>query len=84
MLKKWSSTQEKNVFLIIDCNKDRILFIWLLMTTVMDEFDQSDLVKERNDFNNNCYQISMHYKEIENAFIKNFSCLCYKTRGNHV
>ena len=36
----------------------------------MHEFDQSDSVKERNDSNNTCYQISMHYKEIENAFIK--------------
>ena len=46
------------------------------MTTVMHEFDQSDSVKERNDSNNTCYQISMHYKEIENAFIKNY-CLIF-------
>ena len=51
--------------------KDRIPFIWLLITIVVDGFYQSDLVKERNDSQNTCYQISIHYKEIKNASIKN-------------
>ena len=48
----------------------------------MDEFDQSDLMKERNDSYNNCYQISMHYKEIENAFIKKFLLSLLQNQGN--
>ena len=41
----------------------------------MDDFEQS--VDSRNTF----YQNAMiHFKENENAFIKNFSYLCYKAR----
>ena len=54
----------------------------------MDEFEQSALEKETNDYHNTCYQNAIHYKEKENAFIKKllmwfiFFCLSYKTRGN--
>ena len=38
----------------------------------MDEFEQKDLEKETNDFHNIFYQNEIHYKEKENAFIKNY------------
>ena len=37
----------------------------------MDEFEQSDLEKETNDFHNTCYQNAIRYKEKENAFLRN-------------
>ena len=40
----------------------------------MDEFEQSDLEKEINDSRNTMYQIGIHYKEKDNAFIKKFKC----------
>ena len=36
----------------------------------MDEFEQSDLEKETNDFHNSCYQNAISYQEKENASIK--------------
>ena len=47
----------------------------------MDESEQSNLEKETNDSLNTLYQNAIHYKERENAFIKElkvwhiFSCL---------
>ena len=40
----------------------------------MDEFQQSDLGKERNDSHDTFYQNTKHYKERENAFVKNHKC----------
>ena len=40
----------------------------------MNEYEQSDLQKETNDFHNTCYQNAIRYKEKENAFIKNCKC----------
>ena len=40
----------------------------------MDEFKQNNLGKEKNDSHNTFYQNVTHYKEKENAFIKNFKC----------
>ena len=42
----------------------------------MDEFEQSDVGKETNDSHdhNTFYQIAKHYKERENASIKNCKC----------
>ena len=40
----------------------------------MDEFEQSDLEKETSDSDNTFYQNAKHYKEKENAFIKNHKC----------
>ena len=37
----------------------------------MDEFEQMDLDDETNDSHNAFYQNEIHYKENENAFIKN-------------
>ena len=42
---------------------------------VVNEFEQSDLEKEVNDSNNNCYQNAICYKGKESAFIKNCSCV---------
>ena len=36
----------------------------------MDEFEQSDLENESNDYHNIFYQNAIHCKERENAFIK--------------
>ena len=53
----------------------------------MDEFEQSDVGKEKNDSHNTFCQNLIHIKAIENAFIKKiklwyiFSCVCYKTKG---
>ena len=39
----------------------------------MDEFEQSDLENNTNDSFNTLYQNAIHYKEKDNAFIKNIS-----------
>ena len=43
----------------------------------MDEFEQSDLEKETNDFHNTFYQIAIHYKEKENTFMKKLLSVVY-------
>ena len=40
----------------------------------MNEYEQSDLEKETNDFHSSCYQNAILYKEKENTFIKNCKC----------
>ena len=40
----------------------------------MDEFEQSDFEEWTNNSNNTCYQNAIHYKEKENAFVKNCKC----------
>ena len=58
------------------------------MTILMDKFEQSDLEKETNDSHNTFYQNAIHYKERENALLKELqvwyilSCLCDKTRAD--
>ena len=40
----------------------------------MDQFEQSDLEKKKNDSHNTCYQNAIRCKEKENAFMKNCKC----------
>ena len=53
----------------------------------MDEFEQSDLKKQTDDSRNTIYQNGIHFKERENAFMKNSKCgifsllLVIKLRG---
>ena len=46
----------------------------------MDEFELSDLEKEKNDYHNTCYQNTIHVKRCSHEKLKMwfiFSCLCY-------
>ena len=40
----------------------------------MDAFEPSDSEKEANDSHSTCCQNAIHYKQKENAFIKNCKC----------
>ena len=62
--------QTTYAFRRIDCNIDKALFTWLLMTTVNSEFEQSDLKKQIDDPHNIIYQNAIHYKEGQKAFMQ--------------
>ena len=53
----------------------------------MDNFEQSNLEKETDDFDNTFHQNAIHCKEKENTFLKKLqmwyilSCLCYTLGG---